>query len=337
VIAGLVLVVVAAGAVVAVLRLSSPGHHQASAAAQPPAVTRAEAAQILSHYTTVNNEASQQFSDSLERSVEGGTSYTMDIGSYAAWQLEYPGTKLLPYVPVHPVYYIPDQSAHSAYPHWFVVQATNAEQGTLPHSTPSGTSANGYLLFSQASAGAPWLDVFEPNTVEGGAAAPRIATGAGGYAIAVSPGAAATGLSIAPGQIGSATVTAVDDQGTGAITPPSNLSNLYDEAEKAYFQSYVGKTLAVGTTLTLTHQAGSGPVFGLRTTNGGAIVFYYLSAQLDVVAAPGHTFNLRIPGFASLVSSAEVPYLDQFATYDPPKGQAGAHITADVAGYGAIS
>lgn len=334
-IAGLVAAVVVAGGVVANVNLS-PGGHQSggadrsggsAAAGRPPAVTKAEAQRVMANYTTVNNKANQQWSNSLLGTIEGDSSYAMDTGNYRFLKAQNPSNHFPAFGPLTAAYYIPDQSVHAPFPHWFVVDATFADL-----SAPKRPAFSGYVVFSQASAGAPWLNVSEPDMMPGGTTAPQIATNAQGLAIAVSPDPGANGLSIAPGQIGTVTATSMDHQSTAAVKLPPNLSKLTDQSDKAFWQSRI----PAGSTESLTHQAGTGPVFGLQTTNGGAILFYYVTAQLNLVPPAGSRFNLQVPGFYSAgvpVTSARLPYIDQFATYDPPKGQAGPRITADASGY----
>jgi hypothetical protein len=341
-IAALVVFLVTAGTVVAYERLSPAGQpsrtansqaQSPSALAQSPAITTAEAAQVMSHLTKVGNEVEGdlQVSGSLLGTIEAGSSYTLDVGNDATWEFTSPGKHLPLLQPVNDVYYIPDQSVHAPFPHWFLVRYTDADTAD-DGGVASGTGSTGYVLFSQASGGAPWLDVFEPSLVSGATPAPQIAT-AHGDAIAVTPGGDAAGLSVAPGQIGPVTAAAMDGSGTPAIKLPSNVEDLIDERAKAGWERYIGTGFPSGTTMTLTHQAGSGPVFGLRTTNGGAILFYYLSAQLSIVAPAGGTFTLNEPGFGTPVSSAEVPFIDQFVAYDPPKGQGTPSVTATASGW----
>ena len=125
----------------------------------------------------------------------------------------------------------------------------------------------------------------------------------------------------------------MDGTGRPAIKLPSNLGSLIDEHVKAVWQGYIGNGFPAGTIISLAHQAGSGPVFGLRTTNGGALLFYYVSARLTIVAPPGSTFSLNEPGFGTSVSSAQVPFVDQFVAYDPPKGQGAPSVTATASGW----
>jgi hypothetical protein len=336
----LAVAVVAGGSVVAYLRLS-PADHQAGQAAsssappQPPAITKAQAEQVLSYYTKITNDigGDLRLSSSLLGTIEGGSSYTEDAGNNTVWMFGYPGTRFPPLEPVHVVYYIPDQSAHASFPHWFLVQFTDADTATVPHGLATETTSTGYLVFSQASVGAPWLDVSEPSLISGAAPAPQIATDSRGYAIAVSPGADAAGLRLAPGQAGPVTAAGLNDLATSAITAPSNLGNLIDENQVATWQGDVGTGFPAGTTVSIVHQAGPGPVFGLRTTGGGAIVFYYLNAQVSIVAPAGSSFRLNAPGFGTSASSAQVPFVDQFAAFDPPKGHAVPRVIADSSGW----
>src|SRR5205823_12211851 len=90
--------------------------------------------------------------------------------------------------------------------------------------------------------------------------------------------------------------------------------------------------LPAGSTATDSHLPASGPVFGLRTVNGGALLFYAVTARLTLAPPTGHTFRLTIPGYYSprqTLTSARVGYAEQFAAYDPPRGQGILHITAD--------
>ena len=290
----------------------------------------------MSNYTKVCNEvnANLQSSGSLLGTIEAGSSYTLDTDSNAVWESDDKGIRFPSFEPGHEVYYIPDQSVHAPYPHWFLVQDTDADTATIPNAGPSGNSWTGYVVFSQASAGAPWLDMYEPYLVSGATPAPRIATDAQGDAIAVSPRADAAGLKITPGQVASVTANAADGQAASAIELPANLGDLWDEhADKGWQNDTNIGAGSVGVTdVSLTHWAGSDPVFGLRTVGGGAILFYDLNAQVSLSAEPGYTINLEIPGFEGSVTSAEVPYVDQFAAYDPPEGHASPRIIADTSG-----
>ncbi len=102
-----------------------------------------------------------------------------------------------------------------------------------------------------------------------------------------------------------------------------------DLRDEAYFS---GK-LPTGSTDTDKHSA-SGRVFALKTTGGGVLAFYALTAQLTLAPPPGRTFQVSIPGFYSssqTLTSATIGYAEQFATYIPPD-RASPQIVADASG-----
>jgi hypothetical protein len=291
-----------------------------SPAATAPAITRAEAQRLLSRWSRVNNQANEQRSDALLGTIEAGSSYRLDIGAYRFERASNPSTAgYEPFAPVRAAYYIPRQPANGGYPHWFLASVTYAALASPQHATGSG-----FLLFTQAGPGAAWKEVLEPYTLPGTGPAPFIATDAQGYAAAITP-AADNGLAIAPGQIGQATAASLDGTGLPALAVPANLADVRD---KAFWRARLPAT----GTVTDRHLAAPGPVFGLRTVTGGALLFYSMTARLTLAPPPGETFRLNIPGYFSpgqALTSARIGYIDQFAAYDPPAGQGAARIAAD--------
>jgi hypothetical protein len=295
-------------------------------AGQPPAITRAQARQVLSRFWRVNNQANAQRSDALLGTIEAGSSYRLDAGAYRFDRASNPaGSGYAALALLRAAYYIPRQPLRAAYPHWFA-----AAVSYVPLGSPPGPAGSQYLLFSQASPGAAWKDVLEPGLLPAGSPAPRIAAGAGGYATAASPGPAAdaAGLGIAPGRIGPVTAAALDHARTAAITAPAGLADLHDQA---FWRS----RLPAGSAASDAHQAGPGPVFGLRTSGGGAIVFYTVTAQLTLAPPHGQALRLEIPGYynpGQAQTLVRTRYAEQFAAYDPPPGQGGPRIIADASG-----
>jgi len=325
------LVAAAAGSVAAALVLTSgsggqPGTAQsapplptmAPALPTPPpppapqgALTMAQAKQVLAAYTTANNTANAQRSDSLLATIETGSSYAIDAGLYRLQGAENAATYPA-FGPQRAQYYIPRETG---YPRWFVVQVANAELAA-----PAKITGTEYLLFTQAGAGAPWQNAVEPYLLSG-AAAPSVALGAGGLA---TPVTAAMALSVPVGQIAQVTASSLD--GAGQLPNPGNLADIMD---RAFWQ---GKLPA--SSVTDAHTP-SGPAYGLRTSDGGALLFYTDAAELTLTAPAGEAMHLTIPGFYSPSQSltrAGVGYLEQFATYDPPSGSAGLRVVADYSG-----
>jgi hypothetical protein len=287
------------------------------------ALTMAQAKEVLASYTTTNNSANAQHSDTLLASVEAGSSYAIDAGLYRQQQAA--GTAPYPaFGPVRATYYIPrDEPAGG--PRWFVVQVANAFS-----SNPGTVTSNEYLLFTQSAPGGAWQDAIEPYLLPA-AVAPRIALGADGLATVVSPDASS--VAVAPSQLPAATATALNGSGgTGqaAIADPGNLADRGDQ--RLWQDKVAGGTV----TDTLAPAPGTdGQEFALLTSDGGALVFYTDAAEVTITPPSGSALHLDIPGFYSPgqpLSRAGVSYLEQFAAYDPPAGGGAPRVVADYSG-----
>jgi hypothetical protein len=267
----------------------------------------------------VNNGANAERSDTLLAVAETGSSFAIDTGLYQRQH----GLGVAPYPafgPVQATYYIPRDEPASG-PRWFVVRVANAFSAH-----PKQVTSIEYLLFTQAVPGAAWRNAIEPYLLPE-TAAPPIAVGADGLATAVSPTAAS--VAVAPGQLPAVTAAALDGTGNG-VSDPGNLSDLADQ------RFWRGKL--PGATVTDTHApavGADGQEFALRTSDGGALVFYTDAAQLTVTARPGTMLHLTVPGFYSpgqALSRAGMTYLEQIAAYDPPAGAGGPRVVADYSG-----
>ena len=99
------------------------GNGGSPAVAQPPAITKTEAERVVSRYWQVNNQANESYSNSLLGTIESGSSYTVDAGSY---RFALGSTDRTPYAAFELTgtqYYIP-RLPQIAYPRWFVVRGT---------------------------------------------------------------------------------------------------------------------------------------------------------------------------------------------------------------------
>jgi hypothetical protein len=288
------------------------------AAAGPAALTKAAAERILASYCQVNNTANESRSGTLLKTVEAGSSYSMDAGTYQMDRVTDPANhQYTAFTAQSAAYYIPRQPA-GVYPRWFAARVTYASLAAPRHATGAG-----YVLFTQAARNAPWKNVLEPYMLPGTGPDPVIETDAHGYAIAASASDEA-GLSVRSAQIQEATAESMDGS-SATVKNPGNLADLRDEA-------YFSGKLPAGSTDTDKHST-SGRVFALKTA-GGVLAFYTLTAQLTLAPPPGQTFQVSIPGFYSssqTLTSATVEYAEQFATYIPPD-QASPQILADASG-----
>jgi len=302
------------------------GNGGSPAVAQPPAITKAEAERVVSRYWQVNNQANESYSDSTLATIESGSSYTMDAGSY---RFALGSTARTPYAAFELTgtqYYVP-RLPQTAYPHWFVVRGTYV---TLSAGKNLGSA---YIVFAQDSPGAAWKDVTEPDILPG-RTMPQIATGNGGYAESVA--ADAGGLSVAPDKIGQVTATWLDQvasstSNTAVLADAGNLTDLKDDV---FWRSGEGGAMFDAAD---PHSVPADPVFGLMTTSGGALVFYTVAAHLALTPSDGDTISaLNIPGYYSPstsagLASAAVGYVEQFATYVPAAGHSGRQVVADIA------
>ena len=293
-----------------------PSTAGAGAGARQP-LTLAQARQVLASYTTANNQANAQMSDARLATIETGSSYAIDSGIYQVQRAER-ATPYPAFGPRQERFYIPRQPPAAVYPHWFAVQVVNA--GLASPSKPTGTE---YLVFTQAAPGAPWLNTVEPYVV--GGATPPIAIGADGLATPVS--LTTTSLAVAPDRIAALTAAALDG-GPGGPPSPANLADRLD-------QEFWRKQIPAATVTDRHAPAPGTPVFGLATTDGGALLFYTDGAELTVSPPAGEALHLTIPGFYSpgqSLSTAGIGYLEQFATYVPPRGGSGLRVVADYSG-----
>jgi hypothetical protein len=288
-----------------------------SAAAEPPATTKAKAERVLATYWQQNNIANRPRSDALLAAIEAGGSYQMDTGTYRMDRATDPANHdYAPFQAEGAVYYIPREPG-SVYPHWFAVRVRYADLASPWHATGAG-----YVLFTQAANSAAWKNALEPYLLTGSSPAPFVETDAEGYAIEASLTGNDPNLSVPPGQIQEATAASLD-AAAGTVKNPGNLADLRDQAS---FRPRLPDDSAD----TDRHYV-SGPVFGLKTGGGGALMFYGLTARLSLAPPPGETFELGIPGYYSpsqTLTSATVIYVDQFATYIPRR-PASPRVVAD--------
>jgi hypothetical protein len=295
------------------------GRSTPSAAPEAAVLTRTAAERILASYWQVNNTANESRSDTLLRTVEAGSSYSMDAGTYQMDRVTDPANhQYTAFTAENATYYIPCQPT-GVYPRWFIVRVTYANLAAPQHATGAG-----FVLFTQAAKNAPWKNVLEPYMLPGTGPGPFIETDSHGCAIAANASDEA-GLSLTSAQIQEATAESLDGS-SATVKNPGNLADLRDEA-------YFGGHLPAGSTDADKHSAW-GRIFALKTVGGGVLVFYALAAQLTLATPPGQTFEVGIPGFYSssqILPSATAEYTEEFATYIPPD-QASPQILADASG-----
>jgi hypothetical protein len=338
-----VLAVAAAAAAVSFIRAGSPRTHPAAGAGPAPAAVRPSAVRpaagpaaqpltvsaarrVLAGWLTGSDKANRLRSSSALARIESGASFQMDAGSYLRSRVADPaGLRYRPLTLAHLSFFIP---AGSDYPMWFAVRC----DWTRLHGSRAGLDA-AVLVFTRASAVAPWLEVLEPNLLPASSRI-HIARTRSGQAEQLTPAAAAD-MSVPPSSIQRLTAQYLDSAGAGraGLSVPGTLRDLSDE------QYWRAGHLPPGSAVSVTHAASGNPVFALRTAGGGAVLFFDLTATMTVTAPPGGSIRITVPGYYSArqpVTTAALGYVDQFAAYDPPQGSpAGPVVIASVSGIAA--
>lgn len=222
------------------LALSACGSKDAST---PPALTKAEAAQVLARYQTVNNQANATLNAGLLAGVETGAQLDMDRADYK--QRQALKEKLAPFSFNAPVFYIPRQTG---YPRWFAVSAT---AGRMRHA----------LVFTRQQPNGPWLLAADPHAQAAG-----IELDKQGYATAVSAGDVA------------ATHAAVLNDGprAGAAGAAGMAAGLYTTQAHQALLSAQAILSRRGVRFSFRFTTDPRQAFALRTPGGGALVWYVL-------------------------------------------------------------
>lgn len=230
-----------------------------SPAATSAAVTRSQAAQLLTHYQSVNNQANGTLDGDLLATVEGGDQLAMDRAEYLRRKKTKEKYDSFSYT--EPAYYIPRQTG---YPKWFAVTATT---GRIRHA----------LLFTQERSGAPWSLIADPFPFQ---AVSGVTLGKDGYATAVDPGDGGAGM--APAKVAEAHAATLT-RGARGMAPGPYTNGAYDALVKAR-----AALRRQGVTLTSAFAPDTQRVFALRTTDGGALVWYVLrQTEMYDLAKPG--------------------------------------------------
>jgi hypothetical protein len=316
---------------------SSPGPSSQKQAASGGVITPAGARQVLAQFTSANNQANKLRQASVLATYEGGSSYQIDAASYRqSLILDKKNKGYSPVTYADPVVYVPRQTS---YPAWFAVRA-------LTDGPKITSSPDTYMVFTKASASAKWIEVLEPGTSGlPKQTPPTVATDAAGYATQVSA-ADATGLRLAPSAIPAKQVTYLDvgniptkplrpglptPKRPKVVTFANGNTGLGDLHDKTFWRS----RLPSGSTQLDQHEVTTDPIYALRTTDGGALVFYDLTAALTLAAPDATPFTMTIPGIfdgKDSMRAAQVNYDDQFVVYEAAGASAAPTVIANYSG-----
>ncbi|MGI5352128.1 hypothetical protein ACQEU8_28640 [Streptomyces sp. CA-250714] len=220
-----------------------------------PALSKAEAAKVLETFVAKNNRANTAYDARLNATIESGALGAIDqAGLKSRKEVDPKGNPdYRPLKLTDTRYLIPEQAG---WPKFFVTDSKSNRKG----------QGRWLFVFQRDRADGPWkasyLSVVDPDEI------PRFARDKDGHVKAV-PVGGASGLTVAPDQL-SKRYTRYLQEGSGDdFTSGPHTSRMREQREKALKRTNVRNEFA--------DQAAQPPQyapFGLRTKDGGALVFF---------------------------------------------------------------
>ncbi|WP_320772723.1 hypothetical protein [Streptomyces sp. CRN 30] len=278
-----------------------------------PTATRAEAARALKDFTTAYNEADEEYDRSLDADRVDGALADIDGAKLKAGGENNPDGN-----PSHTPLRLSDAEftipEKAGWPRWFVAD-TAANKGSR--------NSRWLLVFTRASADDLWAVSYL--TILDADAVPEFETDEDGNAQPVPADDEA--LAIAPEELGEAYATYLGSTGDGdgegsageAFAPGSHTSQWRTERKKnekrpGLARQYIDEPLTKGA---------YAPV-GLRTADGGALVFFATRHFEKQTAAPGVDIpvtdvNVRALMSGDVKSALTLEHVSNQAVLDPPR------------------
>ncbi|MHA5051530.1 hypothetical protein [Streptomyces sp. SD15] len=263
-----------------------------------PAATRAEAARALKDFTTAYNKADKANDASLDADRVTGALGAIDGGKLKAGQVNNPGgnPSYAPLELTDAKFAIPEKAG---WPRWFVAD-TAANKGVA--------SSRWMLVFTRGSANDVWQVSYL--TILAAADVPKFQQNEDGWAQPVTADDAA--LAIEPEKLSQSYATYLKSGGDG-FAPGTHTSLYREQREKnasrpGLARQYIDEPLTSGD---------YAPV-GLRTTDGGALVFFTTQRYEKQTAAPG----TEIPTLSADVDALTTGEIKQALTLEFVSNQA---------------
>ncbi len=272
-----------------------------------PGATRAEASEALKEFTTAYNKADKAYDRALDADHVTGA-----LGAIDAARLD-AGREISPagnpsYVPLELTdarFAIPKKAG---WPRWFVADAD----------ANKGNDARWLLVFTRSNVVEPWavayLTLLDPDDV------PRFRTDNDGWAEPVAANSAE--LAVRPEDLSANYATYLKDGRGGVFAPGVHTSGWVTQRQKSAIKpglvtQFIDEPLTKGEFAPL----------GLRTTDGGALVFFathhyekQTAAQGTSIPAPGDSVLALTTG--EIKQSLTLEFVSNQAVLDPGKGAA---------------
>ncbi|MEU3251790.1 hypothetical protein [Streptomyces sp. NPDC006997] len=276
-----------------------------------PATTKAEAAEALREFTAAYNDADEAYDTSLDADHVTGPFADIDEARLTAGRANHPGgnPRHTPLELTDARFTIPKKAG---WPRWFLADAEGNKGG----------SARWLLVFTRDSLDERWqvsfLTLVAPGKV------PAFRTDADGWAEPVDADSA--GLAVNPARLSAEYVSYLKDGGD-TFAPGTHTSAWRDTREKnatrpGLATQYIDEPLTNGD---------YAPV-GLRTEDGGALVFFTTRHFEKQTAAPGTEVPTPNDSVLALTKgeikqSLTLEFVSTEAALDPPADGAGDQVT----------
>lgn len=248
-----------------------------------PAVGKDEAVKILKTFTARNNRANSAYNTDLNAAIETGALGAIDqAGLKARKEIRPKGNP--DYVPLKLTdtrYLIPKQAG---WPKFFVADSASNRKG----------EGRWFFLFQRDAAGAPWkasyLSVLQPDEI------PDFARDKDGHVKPVTSDSAAD-LAMAPGKLGK-TYTRYLQEGAGDDFAPGP----HTTQQRAAREEQLKRKNVRNEYADQVAPAAQFPTFGLRTKDGGALVFFTTTHHHKQTLPRGYTPQIKDPLVKALMS-----------------------------------
>ncbi|TLS42857.1 hypothetical protein FE633_29000 [Streptomyces montanus] len=277
-----------------------------------PGSTKSEAARALKDFTTAYNKANKAYDQSLDADRVAGPLADIDGAKLRAGKKTQPGGDP-DYVPLKLTdteFTIPKKAG---WPRWFVADS-RANKGS--------TKAHWLLVFTRGGPDEVWEVSYL--TILGADDVPEFKKDKDGWAEPVTADAA--DLAVRPQDLAESYTTYLRDGGD-TFAPGTNTSAWRESRKKnakrpGLARQYIDEPLT----------SGDYAAVGLRTTDGGALVFFSTRHYEKQTAAPGSPLNVPDPNVKALMTgeakqSVTLESVSNQAVLDPAKSAADQKVT----------
>ncbi|WP_078943486.1 hypothetical protein [Streptomyces aureus] len=276
-----------------------------------PATTRADAARALADFTAAYNKADATYDRSKDADRVTGPLAAIDAARLKAGRAGHPGGN-----PAHSPLAFDDARfsipAKAGWPRWFVADAT-ANKGVA--------GSRWLLVFTRDDLREPWQASYL--TVLGAGDVPRFATDADGWAQPVAADDPA--LAVEPGKLGRSYATYLRSGGD------SFAAGIHTSQWRAQREKYASRPGLARQYIDEPLSSGSYAPVGLRTADGGALVFFTTrrfeketAAAGTEIPAPGADVQALTTG--EINQSLTLEFVSNQAALDPPKGSGDGRV-----------